>query len=292
MAPTIKWQRWDTANYDWFDKTAGAALPSLMDELSAWVAAVNGNASNSSRQLIIERDHNSSLQADYGGFVISAGAPGTADRGYFQTGVFSGSQRRFYLGDVYDNGNGLGGYGSVSNGGSDSNISFRTSGYEASWLITFDTADGEEYFSWGPYFNNNGDSYMDGFIIYKKTTGDWVLMANDGYYRQSFSYINTSDFTGWAHPNRSNTITYDVRYSSAYMFNRYMAAAETQASTSIIGEGLAWYAANPALMSNNISNSAQETGSRFILSDLGDGNNVYLLTLFHEGPSLLVDLRS
>ena len=40
-----------------------------------------------------------------------------------------------------------------------------------------------------------------------------------------------------------------------------------------------------------VSETIRRTGDRTILTDLGDGDNVYLLASYYAGPSILVDLR-
>jgi len=291
MAPIIKWQRWDSSNYNWFGTAATDALPAMTEQLGLWIADVNGNESNVNRQLIIERDASSSTSTNYAGLVISAGADGTTDRGYMTYACFgSTSARRLYVGNAYDNGIGNGGYGIVSGLSSDTSIAFRTSGHEANWLLIYDNEDGKEFFTFGPTFSSRSSGYEDGFTIFKRTTGEWCMVTGDGTSQYPVSYVNTSQFTGWTQPNRRNTSSNSRVDTRGVAIGRYTLLPNTTASTSVIDEDFFWVAANPNLMAASGTSTYYDTGDRVVLTDLGDGTNVYLVTSYHYGPMVLMDL--
>ena len=294
VAFTVKWQRWDSTAYNWFATGANDALPAMEAELSSWMSSVNANASNATQQLAIERGASSSLQANYGGLVLSAAASGTVEKGYLFYGCMgSTSAKRLYTGNSFDNGIGNGGYGVISGGASDTSTSWYTSGREANWLLIYDDTDGEEFFSFGPTFDSRSSGYEDGFLIYKRSDGTWVMVSGDGQANQlGIGYVNTSQFTGWTQPTRrsGNYIANTDRYS--YFFERYSLYPNNYGSSTYIDTDVRWRAANPNLFSPPFNSTYYFTGDRLVLNDLGDGTNVYMISAYFGGPMVLVDGRA
>lgn len=293
MAPTIKWQRWDTASYNWFDQTAGAAFPALVSELSAWITTVNGNASNTGRQLTLMRDHTDSTStANTIMFTLRAGANSNTKYGYMQYGSYASTTvKNVVLGNVYADDTTRNGYGTVSGlVTSDTSISHISSGQDFNSLIITGTVDGEEYFIWGPHIS--GTTYQDGFYIVKATTGEWVMGANDGAVHQTISYFNDSVTTdNWAEISRGASGS-SVTAPSAISYSRLEFrpyAYFSSSLTGLVGPGV--YAASADLYCYANTSEGDETGDRRVLSDLGNGTNVYMLTSMHYGPTVLVDLR-
>ena len=288
MAPTIKWQRWDSASYDWTGTNASDALPSLEAELDAWIALVNANASNSGRQLTKERGYADSTTSNYHGLVISAGAVSNTTKGYMAYGTYgTASTKKIYFGDTFVDDTSNGGYGAISGGPNDTSISWYSSGQRADFLITYGVVDGEEYFNFGPKFTTS-TSYMDGFTIMKCTDGEWCLISQDGSSKKSIHYWDDAITTGWANVNRTNIGTEMGRLNDPTSYGRFVLVANGNATTSFIGTtGLV--AASPEMLA--VSETIRRTGDRTILTDLGDGDNVYLLASYYAGPSILVDLR-
>lgn len=295
MAPTIKWQRWDSASYNWFGTAATDALPSLEAELDAWITAVNGNASNSGRQVTKERGYADSTTANYAGLVISCGANGNADKGYMSY-MTAGSTtiKRVYTGGTYVDDTSNGGYGTISGGPSDTSISWYTSGQEANWMLVYDTTDGQEYFSFGPVLGaSNNNSYQEGFFIFKCTDGEWSMTSNDGSAQYHIHYWDDAISTGWSTCSRS-AVNDTTGLQSSYSYGRYWLYSTWagQANSVSAAEGSQFvYAANPDVYEPSSSSSYYLTGRRRVFTDLGDGNNVYMLTGYHYGPSFLIDLR-
>lgn len=299
MAPTIKWQRWDSASYDWFGTTSADALPSLESELDAWITAVNGNASNSGRQVTKERGYADSTTANYAGLVLSCGANSNAAKGYLFYGTYgSTSIKRIYVGDTYADNTTGGGYGAVSGGSSDTSVSWYTSGQEASWLIVSSTVDGEEYFSFGPTFGSSPSvNYMDGFFVFKATDGEWSVVSGDGsqFNQRHFHYWDDTLSTGWSTCNRlSSGLDTLIPGLGAYQHGRYGLYAENNVTNVVdpATEGAQIVFAANADVLTYTSTSFNKTGARRTLSTLGTGQDVYILAGYYYGPNFLVDLRS
>ena len=291
MAPTIKWQRWDSASYNWFGTSAADALPGLEAELDAWITAVNGNASNSGRSVVKERGYASSTGGNYAGLVISCGANSNVSKGYLQY-ITSNSttSKSIRAGGTYVDDTSNGGYGTISGGVSDASVSWLTSGQSADWLICYDTTDGIEYFTFGPSFGTSPSTgYMDGFIIMKGADGEWLLSSNDSSAQLMTHYYDDEAGTGWSTPNGSPVSPSNINTSSGNSYERFKFYSLYDATNGSFIANRIVYAANPDLLS--FYSGQGSTGTRNVITDLGDGNNVYLLSSYYFGPNILVDLR-
>ena len=295
MAPVIKWQRWDSASYNWFGTGATDALPTLEAELDAWITTVNANASNVGRQITKERGYADSTTANYAALVLSAGANGNASKGYLQWGCINSTySKRSYAGPTFADNTTNGGYGTVSGGHSNTNIGWVTSGQEANWLIVYDVTDGEEYFAFGPAFDSNDTGVQECFSIVKCTDGEWSLVANDS---TSFSHMHYWDdggtFVGWSNCTRGTAMTASdaVGLQGNYSVKRWSMKADTSGADSNIDSPPSVYAANALLVEPSNSSSYYYTGFRRLLTDIGTGGNVYILNTAFYGPSVLMDLR-
>jgi hypothetical protein len=296
MAPTIKWQRWDSASYNWFGTAATDALPSLEAELDAWITAVNGNASNSGRQVTKERGYADSTTANYAGLVISCGANGNTDKGYMSYMTSGGTtSKRVVTGGTYVDDTSLGGYGTISGGFFDTSISWYTSGQEANWMLVYGTTDGQEYFSFGPSFGvSPSTTYQDGFFIFKGTDGEWSMTSNDGSSQIHIHYWDDAISTGWSDCTRDASSN-KSRTATTFGYGRYLLYSDSsgQTNTANSTDGSAFvFAASPDVFETVTISTYAFTGTRRIFSNLGDGNNVYMLTGYYYGPSFLIDLRS
>jgi hypothetical protein len=307
MAPTIKWQRWESASYDWFAKSTTDALPSLEAELDAWITAVNGNASNAGRSITKKRGAGDSTGGNYAGLVISMGANNNTSKGYFMYACLnSTTSKRLYFGDTYTDDASNGGYGTIYRGYYDTSVSFVTSGQEANWLICSSTVDGQEYFTFGPTFNNKVDSSsQDGFVIFKASDGEWSVSSNDASTSHGhIHYWDDAGGTGWDNCGRNgqglgstsrHTQPDDTTKASTYAYGRYSIVATTSSGSSsanVATEGKrVVYAASPDLFQSASTTTYSYTGVRRTMADLGDGDNVYVLSTYFYGPTILVDLR-
>ena len=297
MAPTIKWQRWDSASYDWYGVTATDALPTLEAELDAWITAVNGNASNSGRQVTKERGYADSTTLDYAGLVISCGANGNTEKGYMAYGTYnSTTNKSIYLGNTYADDTSRGGYGTISGGVQDSGVSTRTSGQEASWLIVSSIVDGQEYFCYGPTFGTNPSvNYQDGFFIFKATDGEWSMTSGDGSIGLHTHYWDDGLSTGWSSCNRTGN-SYDdvmlVQGNNTYGRYGLFPGSPVNVANPVTQGAQVVYAANPDVLTANTGASFYYTGRRRVMTTLGNGQDVYILNGYYYGPTFLVDLRS
>lgn len=294
MAPTIKWQRFDTASYDWFGTTATDALPQIEAELNAWIATVNANPSNAGRQITKMRGYADSTTTNYAGITLRYGANNNTAYAYSFFGCRGSiSNRAWYLGTTYADDTSNGGYGTISNGTSDTSISFLTSGYDADFMLTYDTTDGQEYFLFGPRFSNDSVSYQDGFSIIKSTTGEWLFESGDGNAnRLVFHYFDDAVSTGWSAVNRTTNGTSKMVPENE-SFSRYYLAAQNSGSpspTSFSGN-VKVVAANPSLLQPQNNSYYFKTGTRRILTDISANNDFFLLASYYYGPTVLVDLR-
>jgi len=296
MAPTIKWQRWDSASYDWFGTAATDALPSVEAELDAWITTVNGNPSNAGRSITKERGYADSTTANYAALVISCGANSNTAKGYMSYGCFGGTTaRKNYVGNAYTDDTSNGGYGVVSGGPSDTSVSWYTSGQEANFLIVTGVVDGEEYFCFGPSFGTSPSyNYMDGFFIAKATDGEWFMVTGDGptaSNRLLTHYWDDDTSTGWSTLSRNATGAAEVFTRATYQGGRYGHYTNSIAASSIISTTARIYAASPEVIASPTDSSQFATGDRTVFTDLGAGDDVYLLAGYYYGPNFLVDLR-
>jgi len=295
MAPVIKWQRWDSASYDWFGQAATDALPSLEAELDAFITAVNSNASNTGRQLTKERGYADSTTANYAALVISAGANGNTAKGYMQWGCLgSGTSKRAYVGDTFTDDTSNGGYGTVSGGVSDTSITWVTTGEEANWLVVYDLTDGQEYFCFGPAFDTDDTGEQEGFAIVKCSDGEWSLVTNDASSIYHTHYWDDGgSFVGWSNCTRGTSATSSDSPSTqgTYSVDRWRLKVNTTLAASSLDAPSDVYAANPLLCQPSSSSNYYYTGRRRLITDIGDGTNVYILNTAYYGPSVLIDLR-
>lgn len=290
VAPVIKWQRWESGVYDWFGQTAADPVPSIEAELDAWIATVNGNASNSGRQITKMRGAADSTGGNYCGIVLRFGANSNTEYAYFKYGCFNSTFRGHYLGTAYTDDTADGGYGNVSGGPSDTSVSWYTSGQEASFLIISGTVDGQEYFIFGPSFTSNPQSaYSDGFAIIKGVSGEWSFESQDGGPSCAFfSYFDDTASTGWSTLARGTGNLDSTITNSQYSYGRY-AISPGPGAASRIGNPR-FYAAAPELLEPN-GVTYELTGDRRVLTDIDAGGQVYILTSYVYGPSVLVDVR-
>jgi len=297
MAPTIKWQRWDSASYNWFGTTATDALPSVEAELDAWITTVNGNASNVGRQVTKERGYADSTTANYASLVISCGANSNTAKGYMSYGCLGGTTaKKNYVGNAYTDDTSNGGYGTVSGGPSDTSVSWYTSGQEANFLIVTGVVDGEEYFCFGPTIGATPNySYMDGFFISKATDGEWFMVTGDGAsasVRLATHYWDDDYSTGWSTLTRTATGATSILTRGPWETGRYGLIAASSTNPTLISSTARIYAASSDVYAPATTTTQYNTGDRTVFTDLGTGDDVYLLTGYHYGPSFLVDLRA
>lgn len=293
MAPTIKWQRWEAAAYDWQGTDPTDALPSLEAELDAWIAAINAHAGNAGKQITKMRGAADSTADNYAGLVLRYGANGNTEYAYSHYGTRgSTSSRSWSIGTGYTDDTSVGGYGTISGGMSDTSVSWRKNGYDADWLVVYDTTEGQEFFSFGPRLGGSSNAYMDGFTIFKSHSANWCFVSADGSSssQMAFHYFDDAVSTGWSGIERSSGDSCYVRTGGMYSrYELYPTSTGTGVST-FSGPGQV-YAANPYMFSASSSSTYYLTGTRRILTDVSPNNDYYLLTMYYYGPTILVDVR-
>ena len=292
MAPTIKWQRWDSASYDFNSTDADAALPQFEGELLAWIAAVNANPSNAGRQITQLKGYADSTAENYAGTVVRVGANNDTEFAYFMHAQLgSVSYKQFQLGPVYTDDGSNGGYGAISGGDNDTQMSWKSNGTEADWLIVYDTTDGQEFFCWGPRMGSSAN-YQDGFIVFKATNGEWTINTSDGTTtnQMCYHYFDDEVSTGWSSIDRTNNYGAQVPVATE-TFSRYRLYTRGTDSGSYIGRAYVT-AANPSLFIPHGSTAVSKTAKRTVFTDLSPNNDVYMLSMYYFGPQVFVDLRS
>ena len=292
MAPTIKWQRWDSASYDWHSGTADGAVAQIEAELDAWIAAVNAHTANTGRQITKMRGYADSTGGSYAGITLRYGANSNTEYAYSYYGTRgSTSSRTWYIGPNFADDTSNGGYGTVSGGASDSSISWRVSGYEADFLLIYDTTEGQEYFLMGPRFGTS-TSYMDGFAIMKSTTGEWMISSGDGSAtRYTYHYFNDSVSTGWSAINRTATGNGNAETRNNALCRYHENASTSGSPSSFFSSNISVAAASPDLLAVSSSGAYYQTGTRRVITDISPNNDFYLLSSYYYGPVVIVDLR-
>ena len=289
MAPTIKWQRFEQAVYDWFDTSATGPIPQIESELDAWIASVNANPSNTGRQVNKIKGY-ADGSGNYLGWVLQVGANNNTDNGYFGMWSASTTALRGYIGRTYTDNASNGGYGTITTnpyGAQDSSIGYASSGQDADFLLIYDSTDGKEFFCLGKAMGT-ATGNMDGFLIYKTTSGEWALGFNDSSTWYGISYFDDVVGTGWVHPKR--TATQDscgYRTMQSYMETRWC----LMAVNGTIIDPLINHYAMPAASDYLFAGANGNTGTRYYWSHVGNGDEIYMLQAFYYGPRVLVDLR-
>lgn len=191
MAVVVEYQAWDSASYNWLDKTTSTSAPvQINDKLDAWVAAVNANASNTNKQITVRKDPTDSTSANFIGWVVEAAS--SSSNSTFFTRFYSNSTSNCVcsFSPAWTNDGTNGGYGAAVNGIADTTISFTTSGVLAEFSVATETANGQEFFclSWRL---NNSTSLSDALLIFKDSNGEWASLLSDGGSVQGSYYMPT-----------------------------------------------------------------------------------------------------
>ena len=134
----------------------------------------------------------------------------------------------------------------------------------------------------------------DGFFIFKCTDDEWSMVSNDASSQYHVHYWDDVISTGWSNCSHSTNVD-TARTQISFSYGRYSLYSASTNLTNSVGptEGSQFvYAANPNVYEATASSSYYYTGRRRVFDDLGDGNNVYMLTGYYLGPSFLIDLRS
>jgi hypothetical protein len=181
MTVTVDYQVWDSTSYNWLDKTTSTSAPlQINDKLDAWVAAVNANASNTSKQITVRKDPADSTSANFIGWVIEA-ASGSANSGFF-TRFYTSAATNIVctFSAAWTNDGTNGGYGAASgNSAADTSTTWVSSGAIGEFSVAAETANGQEFFCLG-WRQNNSTVTSDQLLIFKDSSGEWASLFSDG----------------------------------------------------------------------------------------------------------------
>lgn len=181
MAVSVSYQTWTSDTYNWLDtSTSTAVTPEIDSLLDTWVAAVNGNAANTNKQITVTKSPASSTSANFVGWVIQA-ASNASGSGFF-TRFYTSTTTNLvatFSETFTDNGTN-GGYGAAAGANAtDQSISFATSGVVGEFVVASDTVNEQEFFALG-WRVNSLTTQSDQLLIYKDTAGEWAAAFSDG----------------------------------------------------------------------------------------------------------------
>lgn len=177
---TVKYQVWTDVTWNWDSASAGAPCTELLNEMRAWITAINGNASQTGRQVALLRDENSSTTANFRGFTIEC--PAQTTTGSLYTSMFSNTttNMRYYTGTSFTDDTSNGGYGTVTGTiDADIGILWKQAVTTTGAMITgYSTVNGEEFFHVG-WNLDNATGTSDHITIFKDQNGEWGSMVGD-----------------------------------------------------------------------------------------------------------------
>lgn len=203
MAVTVEYQSWASGDYNWNDTATSTSAPvQINNKLSSWVTAVNSNASNTNRQLTLQKGPSDSTTTNYVGWVLELDSS-TSSAAPFFIRFYSSSTSNlvFTASSSWTNNTTNGGYGAAAgDSASDSSISFALSGVTAEFSVAQETADGVEFFCLG-WRLNNSTSQSDQLLIFKDSNGEWAAVLSDGgavsgsYFMPTFGSATSRNFS-------------------------------------------------------------------------------------------------
>jgi hypothetical protein len=171
----MDYQAWTSAEYNWLDKTTATSAPlQINDKLVAWVAAVNANASNATKQITIEKGPANSTSTNYVGWVIKLASASSGSTFYASFFSNSTAQATVSFDSGWTAGTGNGGYGAFTAPSSSIPTAyFYTSGQAAEFAIGSETENGKEFFclAWKASATAN---YSGTFLVFKDSNGEWA----------------------------------------------------------------------------------------------------------------------
>lgn len=181
LMATVKLQAWTNATWVWDSAAAGTPCVEVLNEMRGWITAINGNASQSGKQVALLKDENSSTAANFRGYVVQL--PMQNQAGSLYHGFYSNNTTnlRGYVSTGFTNDTSNSGYGThTGTVASDVSWSWKnTVTTSGQIIIGFSTVDGEEFFVWGWNLDGNS-SYGDCVMIFKDERGEWAACGSDG----------------------------------------------------------------------------------------------------------------
>lgn len=272
-ATTAQYQGYDNTTWDWGQDPGTGPNAECTALMSAWITAINANASQSGKQVSLLRDYSDSTSANYGGFVIATPMMLTADTVYHQLYTWTATNSYYYVGTGFTDNTSNGGYGGVTSIiDSHTNVSgFKSAVTSTCAIITAtSTVDGEEFFLYA-WNQENSTSYNGFFLLTKDNNGEWASMCQLG-----------SIIRGCARDTIQNVYSgIDALTSTGYSIALGRMAYYTSDNPGAVTElyEATWLAASPALYSNS-SSISQGTYTNV------DGSTDQIIKTCYYGPYL------
>lgn len=195
MAATVKTDTYTSASYNWDSASTGQPCKDVVDELKSWVTIINGNASQTGKQVVVLRDETDSTTTNYRGWAVELPQTGT-DTLYTSFHTNTATNARFYSGTGFTDDTSNGGYGTVTPTlETDTSMSWlTTAAIDVHFGLAYGIVDGEEFFFVG--WDLGADAtYSDMWGIFKTTEGYWAAIATDYTTVKGGSYggVSTED---------------------------------------------------------------------------------------------------
>jgi hypothetical protein len=185
MPVSVEYQIFGTLNYDWKSTNVANAPLQIDTKLNAWIAAVNANNVNASKQVTALRNPLSSTGTRVGWVLRFADGTQPGFMMHFASQIassFSTSGARcelFAISGWTDNATNDG-YGGITSVVSlDTSIGWYISGGSAEFIIASSADPGEEFFILG-WNMANSFNYRDVIAIFKDKNGNWAAAGDDG----------------------------------------------------------------------------------------------------------------
>ncbi len=301
--PQIEVQRWSAAAVNWGANNGTTGISyNLNQKLRDWITVVNGNASNSNRQIEMFKDETTSTGTTIQGHVLKVYYDST--NAWYQTWFGSNTSIDAHQGESYtDNGNSEG-YGRVNSGSGNyytfEDPNFRlngTSNYDL--YVSYDTTDTQEYF----YFylrDATSSAYRGGAMVLKTNFGHWLGLTLDGSGGHSITYdtkslevrrIDGAGNSSEGSSNRWRNCAYvsDPSYRIV-KFNMYPEKDSDTTYAAALNSGSLTTAGNPHLSSVADSQDTSFEGGAYaeITTEAGASTGHYVMAFDPYGPYILL----
>ncbi len=299
--PQIKWQRFDTAGYNWLGKDPSDALPQIHAEFSAWLAVVNAHTSNAGRQISTVKDYTNG-SGNYAGWTFKLSENNNTEHAYIVLCSVSGTAKTCQIGSGWTDNGGNGGYGAMltaSQWVSDASISWDASGAGADFILMSDTTEGEEFFIMG--VNINGSTSYEGWVIWKADDGTWVFDTNDSTSGYTAAYFDDAIGTGWGPMDRSasrgtdTNVRFTASTSASYFvpYYTYDSLSITTPDTNPLNTD-AWRIGRKLAANERLCTGENDFvgGRTYVYTGFDPDNKVYRIMSWPYGPSVWMDVRN
>jgi hypothetical protein len=184
MPVSVEYQLFSALNYNWKSTDAANAPLQIDAKLNAWIAAVNANSVNASKQVTALRNPLSSTGTRVGWVIRFADGTQPGFMLHFASIIASGNSTSGARWDLFpisgwtDNTTNDG-YGGITNAvSSDGAVGWYISGATAEFIIASSSDPGQEFFILGWNMANN-TAHRDVIAIFKDTNGNWAVEADD-----------------------------------------------------------------------------------------------------------------